>query len=650
MATSSSSNLRVEYALEPLSPGRSRSRNGRQYFGEAAVDIIAVQGLGSTYDWTWSAEVPGLRERYYWLRSSICREMPHARVLAFEYDTRWLGDTDNVSLSECGSRLLRAILQDQAHTGDSRMCPTRSRRPIMFIGHSFGGLVIKQRDRYEPDYNDHQAFLMAVTSVFFLGTPHTGSSFPRLAKIKILVSRPFGVDSEERLLSLLHTGSEELEELQKKFNKVKYLDRAKTFQENKPATELYCYYEQKKMRLGPFPTGHVVTEGSACLEGATNRGMEADHMGLNKFKSDDKNYNVTLKPDLLKEYARCADTSEDRFAERQYGSERANSELHGLNQKLLPTVLIHRTRRDFMYQEQQRIYPPTCSWIAGIEAFRRWRSSCDFSCLWIHGKAGSGKSVLASYITKLLQPNEHDQSHDSQRCENLLSSNFCRARNATGPAMVYFLCGVDPALESPASMLGALIHQLLFRFDEDRNLQSIALSTLRKVKAQVTPQELALLFMEVASIAGRVYVVIDGLDENKDYVRVLEEFICFAGNACISLLFLSRNVYNVEQHLKRSFRTVQDFDIIQYSGPDINTVAEFRTEELVVLKPELAFQRQMIEDYLKKKAEGVFLWLGAARDQLDRSCMSPDDVQKTLNGLYPEMNHMYQILHQQNVS
>jgi hypothetical protein len=347
---------------------------------------------------------------------------------------------------------------------------------------------------------------MAITSVFFLGTPHTGSSFPSLARIKILVSRAVGVDSEERLLSLLRTGSEELKELQKKFGKVKYLDKAKTVQENEPATELYCYYEQKKMRLGPFPTGYVVTEDSACLKGATNRGMEADHMGLNKFKSDDKNYDVTLKADLLREYARCAHASEDRFTGCQYGSERANPELHRLNQKLLPTVLTHRTRRDFKYQEQQRIrtHPPTCSWIADVEAFQRWRSSSDFSCLWIHGKAGSGKSVLASYITKLLQPDEHDQSHDSRRCKNLLSSDFCSARNATGPAMVYFLCGVDPALESPASMLGALIHQLLFRFDEDRRLQSITLSTLRKVKAQAAPQELASLFMEVASLVGRV--------------------------------------------------------------------------------------------------------------------------------------------------
>ncbi|KAJ7703465.1 hypothetical protein B0H16DRAFT_1831031, partial [Mycena metata] len=282
--------------------------------------IIAVQGLGSTYDWTWSAEIPGSTERYYWLRSSICKEMPHARVLAFEYDTHWLGDTDNVSLSECGARLLRAILRDRAHAGDSRI-----RRPIMFIGHSFGGLVIKQSiviasetKPNDPDYNDHQAFLMAVTSVFFLGTPHTGSSFPKLARIKILALRPFGVDSEERLLSTLHTGSEELDELQKKFKKIKYVNK----EENKSATQLYCYYEQKKMRLGPFPTGIVVTEHSACLEGAMNHGMEADHTGLNKFKPDDKNYNVTLEPDLLTEYARCADTSEDRFAGHQYGSER----------------------------------------------------------------------------------------------------------------------------------------------------------------------------------------------------------------------------------------------------------------------------------------------------------------------------------------
>ncbi len=87
--------------------------------------IIAVQGLGSSYDWTWSVKVPGSEERYHWLRASIRKEMPHARVLAFDYDSHWYGDPASVSLEECGAHLLRAILADRRHPGKTKMCPAR---------------------------------------------------------------------------------------------------------------------------------------------------------------------------------------------------------------------------------------------------------------------------------------------------------------------------------------------------------------------------------------------------------------------------------------------------------------------------------------------------------------------------------------------
>lgn len=95
------------------------------FFKLTGHSIIAVQGLGSSYDWTWSREIPGSKQRYHWLRSSIPRDFEHARVLAFDYDSKWIGDVDSVSLQECGSRLLRAVIEDRCHIGDFRMCLER---------------------------------------------------------------------------------------------------------------------------------------------------------------------------------------------------------------------------------------------------------------------------------------------------------------------------------------------------------------------------------------------------------------------------------------------------------------------------------------------------------------------------------------------
>jgi hypothetical protein len=91
--------------------------------------IIAVQGLGSSYEWTWSVPLPSDNQsRYYWLKQSLPRDLPNARILAFEYDSKWFGNPDKVTLEECGARLLRCIVQDRTHRGETQMCQSRVRR------------------------------------------------------------------------------------------------------------------------------------------------------------------------------------------------------------------------------------------------------------------------------------------------------------------------------------------------------------------------------------------------------------------------------------------------------------------------------------------------------------------------------------------
>ncbi|KAL7944560.1 hypothetical protein V8C42DRAFT_325181 [Trichoderma barbatum] len=76
------------------------------------------------------------------------------------------------------------------HAGQVEMCTLRRKRPLILIGHSMGGLVIKQvlvlahqMPPTHPDYANHQNFLNSVSSVMFLGTPHEGSSLVKWAKL-----------------------------------------------------------------------------------------------------------------------------------------------------------------------------------------------------------------------------------------------------------------------------------------------------------------------------------------------------------------------------------------------------------------------------------------------------------------------------------
>ncbi len=332
---------------------------------------------------------------------------------------------------------------------------------------------------------------MATTSILFLGTPHKGSPFPSLARLKALAGNLIRVHTEERLLQVLNINSDLLSYLQNEFEKVQ-----SHFPSNQ--TQVYCYCEEYDVKLGPL-RGKVVPEDSAWLDNSAKRALQADHMGMNKFHPDDGRYENTVKPDLLQSFRSARRLSIARFSRRQYGSDQANPQI------LAPLTSSQEDRRNFNYRQQERTvqHRPTCTWIHHLGPFNDWKRASGFSCLWIHGKSGSGKSVLAAYISKFLQPDEMYRSPEGRVCLYSMSGPTCGI--ATGQtATAYFLCGVEPALESPSRLIGTLIHQLLARFDENWKLQAIALSAMRKLHAGGSPEKLAKLLAELASIVGPV--------------------------------------------------------------------------------------------------------------------------------------------------
>ncbi|KAI4157359.1 MAG: hypothetical protein LQ342_008341 [Letrouitia transgressa] len=103
------------------------------------VDVIAVPGLGGHTIGSWKS--PSGND--VWLRDYLPDDVPNIRVLLYGYDTSLLRNKSKDSIEDLGRRFLELI---QAFRTDNA-----SRRPVIFIGHSLGGLLIKeallQRDR-----------------------------------------------------------------------------------------------------------------------------------------------------------------------------------------------------------------------------------------------------------------------------------------------------------------------------------------------------------------------------------------------------------------------------------------------------------------------------------------------------------------------
>lgn len=98
--------------------------------------IVAVHGLGAHPVHTWEGKPStGSLSKLHLLRDLLREDFPTARISSFAYNSDWLVDAPEKTAQQIGRRLLEKLSQ---HRGDSQ------RLPIIFIGHSFGGIVIKE--------------------------------------------------------------------------------------------------------------------------------------------------------------------------------------------------------------------------------------------------------------------------------------------------------------------------------------------------------------------------------------------------------------------------------------------------------------------------------------------------------------------------
>lgn len=236
--------------------------------GACEVDVVCVHGLmGHPYD-TWSSKA----NVFYW-PAQLTNEIPTARVMTFGYDADPKSFLGQVSQNRLGDHA-RTLLQDLAR---ERTKPAVKDRPILFVAHSLGGLVVKKALSDAENYSDASKHLKAVATstkgVIFLGTPHAGSE---LATLPGTASRCLrGVNVNQDLLRTLTKNSETLGETTIAFGQL--LERRK---ERKRHLNIQPFLEEL-----PIPSiGLVVPAASASMAGYLSETIHADHM-VSKFSS-----------------------------------------------------------------------------------------------------------------------------------------------------------------------------------------------------------------------------------------------------------------------------------------------------------------------------------------------------------------------------
>jgi triacylglycerol esterase/lipase EstA (alpha/beta hydrolase family) len=226
-----------------MADGSSLHRFGSHKANEFQVaDIIFVHGLGGDVTETWS--VSGTDDGWpAWLAS----ELPCVQVSSVSYDaaaTKWVSRP--MPLQDRGTNILTLLEAEGIGA-----------RPIVFICHSLGGLVVKQMLRIAQDTKktEWKNIRERTRSIFFLATPHAGSPIVFMTKLlKLLrvssLTEQLGADDP-----YLH-------------------DLNNWYTNNSEGVATHTFYETKKT----YGT-QIVDRGSANIgmQGVTSVPLDADH-------------------------------------------------------------------------------------------------------------------------------------------------------------------------------------------------------------------------------------------------------------------------------------------------------------------------------------------------------------------------------------
>ncbi|OAQ89063.1 armadillo-type fold domain-containing protein [Purpureocillium lilacinum] len=144
--------------------------------------------------------------------------------------------------------------------------------PIIFIGHSLGGVIIK----HALCGQDAEETVDDTSGIIFLGTPHLGSSASVAGAILAFATRLLGSDTT--LLLSLKSHDAQLSNLAARFRSV-VVQNERRGQE----TRIISFYETKPTYLlGWLSLGRVVARDSAVVHADEEHDIDSDHSGLNK--------------------------------------------------------------------------------------------------------------------------------------------------------------------------------------------------------------------------------------------------------------------------------------------------------------------------------------------------------------------------------
>ena len=551
---------------------------------ETLIDFIFVHGLrgGSHKTWNKTGKIADFWPKE-WLPADP--QFKNVRIHSYGYHSDWTERARSIlTVHDFGQALLGDIYTSPNVNG------VQSQPPIVMIGHSMGGVVIKKAlllARQDPQYH---SIASRFHSIFFLATPNRGAA-----------SAQFLLNATR--LSFTHNDKAYVRDLVPHSTAIRAIND--DFRHAYQGVQLWSFFETI-----PTSIGFIVEKDSAVigLPGERVHYLAADHRDVCKFRSSaDINYR-TLRNAFASTIGHIEQSCTSGRKEQERSQMRTISQYLGVAEQPVADLL----------DALEKKLDGSCLWMNSKKQFQEWESAVENTprCYWLRGEPATGKSTTAAHVIDHLQRRGKECSY-------------------------FFFRYGDAARSDASSMLLSIAWQMA---TVDSSIRDDLLKMSEEgehfdhTDERSVWHRLFRLRILQSNLEQNHFWVIDAVDECSKYMVLLPLLVKVSEHLPIRIFFTSRPLTSIERLIQREDMSVS-IDKIEKedSLADIRLLLNARCQYLPVIGEE---ERHALIKQIMEKSNGIFFWVVLTLKELEE-CHSKEQIVEILNTIPKEMGGLY---------
>ncbi|KAJ4354479.1 uncharacterized protein N0V89_006216 [Didymosphaeria variabile] len=497
-------------------------------------------------------------------------------------------------------------------------------RPIIFVCHSLGGIVVKQALIHATLRSElYGAIVRNTIGLMFFGTPQGGGNRAAAAEKVSSIMSVFTGEPRNSLLSTLKKGSLYNEATSDDFNPQLGAFKVVSFFEEKKTS-----WKVKRFAILPQVISMIVVDRHSAKLGSPGEvvlGMDADHNNICKFSGDEDDLSKLEK--VIYHLSRIASTLS--LPKPTTG--------HRTNPDLPRKIIEHFQSLSSMSVEQhlyevQTAQGNTFQWIKDNVAFQITEKSTMPIIFHITGKPGSGKTVLSKLMYRILSVAQND-------CYILFFAFNDR----------------DSGRRSPIHLMASLVAQTLARIELPGAVLDSIIGSDGKFNTKVWNERefkktlfLFEIILQALPVSKKFVILVDALDEcvaNEERRSMLHTFGKIASMhqdrlPRVNFVFTSRPYSNIDFGVTRTF--VLDLNSEDSMDHDLEAYIVDSVGFLIAERPGLARYEEKILSKLRDRAEKMYLLIELLLDMIRRHHdSSPGSIEGLLKKLPENLSAIY---------